>query len=60
MMTTTEAGLTVPEAARRLGLPGGEVYRLLFAGALEGGPAADGAVYISATSVERYLKLLDE
>lgn len=50
--------LTVPQAARRLGLPGEEVYRLVFDGHLEGGPGRDGAVYVSATSVESYLQTL--
>lgn len=54
-MTRTDAKITVPEAARRLGLPGGDVYRLLFRGALAGGPDKDGAVYVSAASVDEYL-----
>jgi hypothetical protein len=53
----TDARITVPEAARRLGLPGGDVYRLLFRGELDGGPAEDGAVYVSVASVDRYLSL---
>lgn len=54
-MMRTDAKVTVPEAARRLGLPGGQVYRLVFRGELEGGPAEDGAVYVSVASLERYL-----
>lgn len=30
--------LTVPEVARRLGIDGGDVYRLIFSGRLAGGP----------------------
>lgn len=58
-MPDTEQRLTVPQAARRLGLPGEEVYRLIFGGHLEGGPGRDGAVYVSATSVESYLQTLE-
>jgi hypothetical protein len=47
--------MTVPEAARALGLPGGDVYRLIFDGELAGGPGTDGSVYVSATSVQQYL-----
>lgn len=54
-VTSTDVDLTVPEAARRLGLPGGEVYRLVFSGALSGGPASNGAVYVCAADVDRYL-----
>lgn len=50
--TTTQ--LTVPEAARRLGLPGDDVYRLIFRGVLVGGPSENGAVYVSAATVEQY------
>ena len=51
--TVTE--VTVPEAARRLGLPGDDVYRLIFRGVLAAGPQDDGAVYVSVTSLEAYL-----
>lgn len=51
----TDARLTVPEAARRLGLPGGDVYRLVFTGALVGAPDEDGAVYILVDAVDRYV-----
>jgi hypothetical protein len=54
-MMRADAKVTVPEAARRLGLPGGDVYRLLFRGELEGGPADDGAVYVAVASLEQYL-----
>jgi hypothetical protein len=54
-MTPTDAQITVPEAARRLGLPGDEVYRLIFRGELWGAPRKDGAVYVSVASLEAYL-----
>jgi excisionase family DNA binding protein len=46
--------LTVPEAARRLGLPGDDVYRLIFRGTLPGRPSEDGAVYVSSSAVDEY------
>lgn len=51
----TDAQITVPEAARRLGLPGDDVYRLIFRGVLVGGPNKDGAVYVSVASLRDYL-----
>jgi hypothetical protein len=54
-MTPTDAQIPVPEAARRLRLPGDEVYRLIFRGELLAGPHKDGAVYVSAGSLEAYL-----
>ena len=53
-VTHTDAQITVPEAARRLGLPGEQVYRMIFHGDLIGGPHEDGAVYVSVVSVEEY------
>jgi hypothetical protein len=49
-------GLRSPAVARQLGLGGDDVYRLLFAGELEGGPGRDGLVYFSAASVAAYLE----
>ena len=49
-------GLRSPDVARRLGLDGPDVYRLLFAGELEGGPGRDGLVYFAEASVESYLE----
>ncbi|MEY2453419.1 MAG: hypothetical protein QOD92_2993 [Acidimicrobiaceae bacterium] len=49
-------GLRSPEVARRLGLDGDDVYRLLFAGEIHGGPGRDGLVYFSEVSVEAYLE----
>lgn len=54
-MTRTDVKMTVPEAARRLGLDGGDVYRLIFRGALVGGPEKDGVVYVPTASVDEYL-----
>ena len=46
--------LTVPEVARRLGLPGPDVYQLIFAGELEGGPDEDGAVHVTSEALAAY------
>lgn len=54
-VTDIDARITVPEAARRLGLPGDDVYRLIFRGVLVGGPNNDGAVYVSVASLDEYL-----
>jgi hypothetical protein len=54
-MSDTVTHITVPEAARRLGLPGDDVYRLIFRGVLVGGPGKDGAVYVLTASLEEYL-----
>lgn len=54
-VSDTAIRMTVPEAARRLGLPGDEVYTLIFRGALDGRLDMEGAVSVSAASVEEYL-----
>jgi hypothetical protein len=46
--------LTTPQVARRLGVTPAAVYRLIFAGALRGGPGEDGLVYVSADDLDRY------
>ena len=46
--------LTVPEVARRLGIPGPDVYQLIFAGELEGQPDSKGAVYVTAEALAAY------
>ena len=46
--------LTTPEAARRLKMDGADVYRLIFAGELDGKPDRTGQVKIAASEVERY------
>jgi hypothetical protein len=53
-VSETVTQMTVPEAARRLGLPGDEVYRLIFRSVLVGRPANDGAVYVSIASITEY------
>ena len=50
----TEDRLRSPEVAHRLGIPGPDVYQLLFDGELEGGRDEDGRVYFSVASVEAY------
>ncbi len=55
MSHTTDAGLRSPEVARRLGIGGDDVYRLIFDGALDGRPDRDGIVYVSEASVGAYL-----
>ena len=47
MVEVVSTGLRSPGVARRLGIDGADVYRLLFAGELDGGPGPDGLVYIS-------------
>lgn len=59
-MASTDVELTVPEVARRLGMDGGDVYRLIFQGVLVGGPSRDGAVYVTRASVEEHLALLSQ
>jgi len=51
-----DSGVRSPEAAKRLGLRGRDVYMLLFAGELDGGPGRDGMVYFDETSLEAYLE----
>jgi excisionase family DNA binding protein len=53
---TGDQRLTTTEAARRLGMEPEDVYRLLFAGELEGQPDPDGVVRISERAVEDYLE----
>ncbi len=50
-----DGGVRSPEAAERLGLRGRDVYDLLFAGKLDGGPGRDGMVYFDEASIEAYL-----
>ena len=51
-----DGGVRSPEAAERLGLRGRDVYKLLFAGELDGGPGRDGMVYFDEASLEAYLE----
>jgi len=41
-----------PEVPRRLGLPGAQVYELIFAGELDGRPDDEGIVYVTEASVQ--------
>ncbi len=51
----TDGGLRSPDAARRLGIRGRDVYRMLFDGELDGGPGRDGMVYFDEASIDAYL-----
>ena len=46
--------VSVPEAAKQLGLEGARVYELVFAGDLDGQPADDGRVMVSVASIRAY------
>jgi len=50
------SGVRSTEAARRLGIDGADVYRMLFAGELDGGPGQDGVVYFDEASIDAYLE----
>ncbi len=56
MVKLASSGVRSTEAARRLGIDGADVYRMLFAGELEGGPAKDGIVYFDEASIDAYLE----
>jgi hypothetical protein len=51
----TDQLLTTPEAGRRLGIGTEDVYRLIFAGELDGGPDRTGVVKVSVTAIDQYL-----
>lgn len=53
MKVVAYEGLTSVEAARRLGITPEEVYRLLFAGEIDGGPDARGHVRFPEAEIER-------
>ena len=55
MPDATAARLRSPEVARRLGIDGADVYKLIFAGELDGRPDKEGIVYITEASVDGYL-----
>ena len=55
MRMTGDDRVTTPEAARRLGIRPEDVYRLVFAGELEGRPDEDGVVRISERVIADYL-----
>jgi hypothetical protein len=52
--------LTIPDVGRRLGLPGPDVYQLIFSGQLGGGPASDGAVYVTEEALTDYERRRDQ
>jgi excisionase family DNA binding protein len=54
MMMSDGERLTTTEAARRLGLRPEEIYRLVFAGELEGHPDDDGVVRIDERVIAGY------
>jgi len=54
MSHVTDARLRSPEVARRLGIGGDDVYRLIFNGELDGLPDREGIVYVSEASVAAY------
>ncbi len=56
MVKLAVSGVRSPEAARRLGIDGADVYRMLFLGELQGGPSKDGMVYFEEASIEAYLE----
>ena len=53
-MTMADERLTVPEVARRLGLPGPDVYHVILSGALDGGPDQDDAAYVATVPLAAY------
>jgi hypothetical protein len=50
----SERLLRVPEVARKLGLEGAEVYRLIERGELEAGKGQDGLVYVPEDALRRF------
>ena len=56
VITLRTSGVRSTEAARRLGIDGADVYRMLFAGELNGGPGRDGMVYFDEASIDSYLE----
>jgi hypothetical protein len=56
MAKLATSGVRSTEAARRLGIDGADVYRMLFAGELAGGPGRDGLVYFDEASIDAYVE----
>ena len=56
MEMRTDERVDTLEAARRLGIPVEDVYRLIFSGALDGRPGSDGRVTIAADTISAYLE----
>jgi predicted DNA-binding transcriptional regulator AlpA len=48
--------LRIPEVARRLGIDGTDVYRLIERGALDAGKGADGLVHVRESALESYVQ----
>jgi hypothetical protein len=46
--------LRIPEVARRLGIDGTDVYKLIESGALLAGKGEDGLVYVTEDAVSAY------
>lgn len=55
VMTEEESRVSVPEAARRLGLRGSEVYRLIFEGELDAVPTLHEGVRVPVAALERWV-----
>ena len=55
VMTEEESRVSVPEAARRLGMRGSEVYRLIFEGELDAVPTLHEGVRVPVAALERWL-----
>ncbi len=53
-MKVTRRALRVPATARRLGIDGVDVYRLIDRGELEAAKGPDGLVWVLESSIERY------
>jgi hypothetical protein len=56
MAHAEDRGLRSPEVAQLLGVSAEEVYRLIFAGELDGRPDEDGMVRVTRVSVDVYLR----
>lgn len=56
MTAAADTRLRTPEVARRLGIPGADVYQLIFAGELDGRPDREGIVHVTEASVVAYLQ----
>jgi hypothetical protein len=49
-----DPALRVPEVARRLEIPGEDVYELILQGELAAGKGKDGLVYVRESALEDY------
>lgn len=55
-MTRTEEHVSVPKAARMLGMNGGELYRMIFRGELEAMPTREHGVLVPVEAVRRLVE----